>query len=1073
MGGFVFSPSMCHNQLNREIIMKIKIIAFATSLGLALLTFLPTAHAASYSYRATVFQPTSCLAGAAYSQMNLSEPSDMVTITGLWTGDNSVVINSARDLTDSIPESVYLPISNNIYNVYSGLQSWANGDIVIKMPNGQGGTLGTYIILRTDDYGVANNPQGNCVRAPLIPLFAVPTTCSSFDYSDWGLCTNGQQVRTIAASSPSGCTGGSSVLTQSCTPACTANDYSCAEWSACSANGQQTRTCTKASTCEGGVSMPAISQSCTYTAPACTSWTYSDWGTCSSAGQKIRTVTGSSPEDCIGGNPVLSQTCTPPQKYPKITSVSPNTIVTHGTEIEITGENFGDRASNNGKVLISGSAEEQVVVSWTDTRIRAKVNNISQFLDSEKTNLNSKGFTTTTIALKIKCKISCGNGIVADGVASDGTDYVIGPSPLIKIFKSVSPQSPPQITSISPSVITGQNNEIEIIGENFGTNNDERVTVRTTGNRDQLIMSWSDKKIRTRVKSDIFGELSLTVTAKNQSGNLVDSNHFPLRVLQGPPRITSITPNSIRPEGSTVEIYGENFGVTDINWNKGRVYDLEGQTHNVLYWEHDRIKVEINIKNWNKSTSATALYVKVKCLDNDCSNGVDGPYGKDYVSNTFPIKVDQPSCTIDTWSCSDWNECSGRGIQNRSCTKTFDCPSIVTPSPATAQACTPAQPKCNADVWTCGAWGACSLSGIQNRSCSKSFDCPDVQTAPPTSDQYCEAPNRPTPQVPPSGSDEILNQETIIKSTVKLLCPFDERRASQGSGTVIDPSGTILTNKHVIVGTLGCLVGFISDFSDDPYFGERHIADIVKVSPTQDVAILKIRNPNNRRMPSVEALRGSSNIRLGIKVTTYGYPARFGKGMTYTDGVFSGVEGGYLKTTAILEHGNSGGGAYLKDGTFIGIPSAVVKGELNALGYILSINTIKAWLGNTPVIAGGTNNNYSRVSVLEDIDLNNLGSLKLFIPPTDAKGDLVTPLVTQTPPPVVPATTAKQANNTKEKPKPKQVEKPQEESIVIESPSQSQNVTVQQPAPSSEKSQPQKISRMKRFFGWIRNIFKR
>jgi len=41
------------------------------------------------------------------------------------------------------------------------------------------------------------------------------------------------------------------------------------------------------------------------------------------------------------------------------------------------------------------------------------------------------------------------------------------------------------------------------------------------------------------------------------------------------------------------------------------------------------------------------------------------------------------------------------------------------------------------------------------------------------------------------------------------------------------------------------------------------------------------------------------------------------------------------------------------------------------------------------------NNNYSRVSVLEDIDLNKLGSLKLFIPDTDAKGDLTTSVKNQ------------------------------------------------------------------------------
>jgi hypothetical protein len=43
-----------------------------------------------------------------------------------------------------------------------------------------------------------------------------PPTCSSFTYSAWSACTNGQQSRTVLSSSPAGCTGGSPVLTQAC-----------------------------------------------------------------------------------------------------------------------------------------------------------------------------------------------------------------------------------------------------------------------------------------------------------------------------------------------------------------------------------------------------------------------------------------------------------------------------------------------------------------------------------------------------------------------------------------------------------------------------------------------------------------------------------------------------------------------------------------------------------------------------------------------------------------------------------------------------------------------------------------
>ena len=692
-----------------------------------------TQNAKAETYTATNFQPVSCPYGSQVTAMNLTSPGDNVTIVGTGFGN--------RNIADSVNESVYIPnpTTGGVYNVYRGqrdeggqvvyfgLMSWNDSEIELEVKQGLGSSLGSYIILRT--YSSPNDNQGSCVRGTL----TAGLICTSFTYSDWATCqSGGTQTRTVLNSYPTGCSGGSPVLTQSCTPACTANDYSCGDWSSCSVSGSQTRTCNKTSNCEGGIQMPATSQSCTYTPPTCNSWTYSSWSDCQSNSTQTRTITNSSPDGCIGGNPVLTQSC------------------------------------------------------------------------------NYIPFCTVN-------DYSCGN--------------------------------------------------------------------------------WS---------------------ACSQNGR------------------------------------------------------------------------------------QTRACDKTK----NCQDGAVS------ISTTQPCTY-IPTCI--SFYYSSWSECSQDGKQTRNIISKYpsNCEGGV--SPQTTQSCTP---PCNADTWTCGSWGECSLSGIQSRSCTKTFDCPNVQTAPPITDQYCEPPSRPTPQTPPSGTDEILNQDSIIKSTVKLLCPVNAQMASQGSGTVIDPSGIILTNKHVIAGTLGCLVGFINDFNDEPYFGERQIADIFKVSPNQDIAILKIRNPQNKTLTGIDITRGNSALRLGTKITIYGYPAKFGTNITYTSGDFSGTDGNYLKTTAILEYGNSGGGAYLKDGTFIGIPSAVVKGELNALGYILSINTINSWLGNTSIISSGTNNNkYSRVSILEDIDLNKLGSLKLFIPDTDANGNL--------------STSAKQnSQSTEEQPR---INQTQKESTIIES----------------------------------------
>ncbi|MBI4118869.1 MAG: trypsin-like peptidase domain-containing protein [Parcubacteria group bacterium] len=701
-------------------------------------------------------------------------------------------------------------------------------------------------------------------------------------------------------------------------------------------------------------------------------------------------------------------------------------------------------------------------------------------------------------------------------VLSSGPETCTGGDPVIS---QTCKRPPPKITSISPSA-TNRNEIVEVIGENFGaTKGSSRVF--GPGNREQTTGTWADTKISVNPNNfeDPRGFYLMVERSHESETSPVKSNVFSLKILPwGPPKITSITRKVVTSQGTEAWIHGENFGMPnnpDVSVSNAQVYETNGTSHKIVLREHDVIRVLVNLDDLKRPNGRTSFYVKVKCLDDECFGAVDGPDGKDYVSNSFFVDVastpppcatdtwscgdwntcsisgsqtrtcnktfdcpsvdttspvtsqsctpPSPSCTTDTWDCNEWSVCSANGNQSRACTKTFDCQTVNTPSPAISQSCTPPpvyqppQPTCDADTWTCGDWNSCSLSGVQSRSCRKTFDCANVETAPPSTDQYCEAPNRPAQQIPQNSSDEISNQDAIIKSTVKLLCPVDAQRASQGSGTIIDSNGTILTNKHVIAGTLGCLVGFINDFNDEPYFGDRHIADITKISPNQDIAILKIRNPQNKNLTSVNITKGSSNLRLGTKVTTYGFPAKFGTKVTYTSGDFSGTDGSYIKTTAILEYGNSGGGAYLKDGTFIGIPSAVVKGELNALGYILSINTINSWLGNSSTAYGGTsNNNYSRVSVLEDIDLKKLGSLKLFIPDTDTKGNLATP------------TTSQNTQKTTNQPK---INQTQKESIVIVPADTNQKVNPERNNLKQSESV-QKIKELpKRFYRWLRNLF--
>jgi hypothetical protein len=143
-----------------------------------------------------------------------------------------------------------------------------------------------------------------------------PATCSSFTYSAWGACQpNNTQTRTVASSSPAGCTGGSPVTSQACTyvpPVTTCSAFTYSAWGACQPDSTQARTVTSSSPagCTGG--SPVTTQACTYVPPVttCSAFTYSAWGACQPDSTQTRTVTASSPAGCTGGSPVTTQACT-------------------------------------------------------------------------------------------------------------------------------------------------------------------------------------------------------------------------------------------------------------------------------------------------------------------------------------------------------------------------------------------------------------------------------------------------------------------------------------------------------------------------------------------------------------------------------------------------------------------------------------------------------------------------------------------------------------------------------------------------------------------------------------------
>jgi len=170
-----------------------------------------------------------------------------------------------------------------------------------------------------------------------------------------------------------------------------------------------------------------------------------------------------------------------------------------------------------------------------------------------------------------------------------------------------------------------------------------------------------------------------------------------------------------------------------------------------------------------------------------------------------------------------------------------------------------------------------------------------------------------------------------------------------GSGSVIDAEGHILTNYHVIERAQRITVSF---------GGERvYPAKLVGGDPDTDLAIIKIEAPAGAL--TVVPLGDSDQLSVGQKVLAIGNP--FGLDRTLTTGVISGLQrpirsrpvqgapegrpiDAAIQTDASINPGNSGGPLLDKFGRMIGINSQILSpagGGSVGVGFAVPVNTAK------------------------------------------------------------------------------------------------------------------------------------
>lgn len=165
-------------------------------------------------------------------------------------------------------------------------------------------------------------------------------------------------------------------------------------------------------------------------------------------------------------------------------------------------------------------------------------------------------------------------------------------------------------------------------------------------------------------------------------------------------------------------------------------------------------------------------------------------------------------------------------------------------------------------------------------------------------------------------------------------------QSSLGSGVIVDASGLIVTNNHVIAQADEIKVA-LSD-------GREFESEVVLRDERSDLAVLRIQT--GQELPAL-TFAESDQLLTGDLVLAIGNP--FGVGQTITSGIVSAVArtrvgvsdfGFFIQTDAAINPGNSGGALIDMTGRLVGINTAIFSrsGGSNGIGFAIPANMVRA-----------------------------------------------------------------------------------------------------------------------------------
>jgi serine protease Do len=219
---------------------------------------------------------------------------------------------------------------------------------------------------------------------------------------------------------------------------------------------------------------------------------------------------------------------------------------------------------------------------------------------------------------------------------------------------------------------------------------------------------------------------------------------------------------------------------------------------------------------------------------------------------------------------------------------------------------------------------------------------------------------------------------------------FKQELRGLGTGMIIDASGNILTNNHVVAGATKINV-LLAD-------GTSYAAKLVGADPKTDLAVIHI--DADKKLPTV-TFGDSDKIAVGDWVVAIGHPR--GLDQTVTQGIISakhrrGVVNptsyqDYLQTDAAINPGNSGGPLINLSGDVIGVNAAIAtdSGGFEGIGFAIpsnmAVHVAKALIAHGKVVRG-----WLGVSI-SDLTPAQVKSMKL----KNNKGALIADVVPNSP----------------------------------------------------------------------------